>query len=112
MEKFEAKDRRMIQYCTVPGIVQWDSRRHICHTLALDGARNRAKPSDARSFYWRDEGLEMIPQCGGGHRCRYWYCRRIHMTLAFRMLLSVISVTKKFELQSVGIGSSRQVAGL
>ena len=34
---------------------------------------------------------------------------RIRM-LAFRMLLSVISVTK-FELQSVGIGSSRRVAG-
>ena len=31
--------------------------------------------------------------------------------LAFRMLLSMISVTKKFEIQGVGIGSSRRVAG-
>ena len=117
MEKFEAKDRRMIQYCTVPGIVQWDSRGGACKwrvdtyaTLSSIGWRaNRAKPRETCSFHWRGEGLEMTPQCGDGCRCRYSYCRRIQMRL-FRMLLSVVSVAKKFEIQSVGIGSSRRVA--
>ena len=106
------------QYCTVCRTVGFSWWGYIytyiyiiCRTLALDGARNRAKPSEGCSLRWRGEGLKVIPQCGGGCRCRYSYCRRIQMMLAFRMLLSVISVTKRFEMQSIGIGSSRRVAG-
>ena len=43
-------------------------------------------------------------------RSRYSYLRRIQM-LAIRMLLSVISVAKKFDFQSVGVGNKSPIGG-
>ena len=43
-------------------------------------------------------------------RGRYSYLRRIQM-LAIRMLLSVISVAKNFDFQSVGVGNMSPIGG-